>query len=192
MRPFCDHDVHELVGSFARWSSFQPCTLDVTNSTPTVLDVPVDLILYYARSANSTVIREAVSPILLDDGAQWRRCFRSISLLGGNLTAAQDQYHSMEDDPVSWNLGPNRQFYHALDYLRSTCDAAEVMYYMEPDTIPVEAFWLDRLYLEMMGVRPFSVLGSVCGSGRSSCKLQATSSTSYELQAASYEPRVAS
>lgn len=159
MRPFCDHDVQDLVESVARWASFPPCTLDVSNSTPTVLDAPVDLVLYYARSVNA-VLHEALSPILLDDDALWRRCFRLVSLLGGNLTEAQDQYHDMEDNPVTWNLGPNRQFYHALDYIRSKHEG-EVFYYMEPDTIPIETFWLDRIYVEMVSAQPFSVLGSI-------------------------------
>ena len=55
LRPFCDHDVKELVKSFARWAttSFQPCALDASNSTPTVLDAPIDLVLYYARSTEN-------------------------------------------------------------------------------------------------------------------------------------------
>jgi hypothetical protein len=128
---------------------------------PTHPALPIKMILYYAREAGS--IAAAVAPILTDtDGAVWRHCFSTISLLGANLTEAQDQYH-MRHEEVSWNLGPNMQFYRMLDSLHTHADsgsqAASMMYYMEGDSIPIATNWLDQLATEIEANQPFSVLG---------------------------------
>ena len=88
-----------------------------------------------------------------------RSCFDSIYLLGANLTEAQDIYRpSSGARDVTWNLGPNLQFYKMLQYYDTA--GVEVLYMMESDTIPLARDWLDDLVDAKEALRPFSVAGS--------------------------------
>ena len=88
-----------------------------------------------------------------------RSCFDSIYLLGANLTESQDIYRpSSGARDVTWNLGPNLQFYKMLQYYDTA--GVEVLYMMESDTIPLARDWLHDLLDAKEALRPFSVAGS--------------------------------
>jgi hypothetical protein len=167
VRPFYDGDAQDLVDSFDRFSvdnnKFAPCALD-SNNNPTADGLPVDMILYYSRDATSTEADTATTIAKLDgivasdNTAAWRNCFGTISILGANLSAAEDQYHADQSDPT-WNLGPNMQFYRFVEYMESY-SSADTFYYMEGDSVPVAVNWLEALSAEIDAKRPFSVLGS--------------------------------
>jgi hypothetical protein len=207
-RPFYQGDAQDLLDSFARWVQFPPCQLEVDDvtgvSTPTTPGLPVEMVLYFAQDITiDSDILALVEPFLTDDGAAWRKCFTTISLLGANLTDGQNQYHARQDE-ASWNLGPNMQFYRFLEHTTITAAVggnvapdlfqptpdtssettpevattdgfggrhgreifsstsarpSSIFYYMEGDSIPVQADWLDSLTAEIAASRPFSVLG---------------------------------
>jgi hypothetical protein len=166
-RPFFGGDVNELIGSFARWELFPPCTLD-GNREPTTPGLPVPLVLYFARDVDDAAyvdMKTKLEPIIHNNETDcaavpnWQKCFTSITLLGANLTASQDQYHTRMDDP-SWNRGPNVQFYRAVRFINEQpAPSSKVFYYMEGDSIPLAHNWLDGIATEIYSKSPFSVLG---------------------------------
>jgi hypothetical protein len=180
-RPFYAGDAQALKDSFDRWEQFPPCVLDAESNAPVARGLPIQMVLYYAReipsgngSIASTVdadyagddvpetmaasLSATIAQLLTEtDSAEWRNCFTTITLLGANLTEAQDQYHNRRDEPT-WNLGPNMQFYRMLDHMSAHQDAS-IMYYMEGDSVPVATGWLDAIVVEIESSLPFSVLG---------------------------------
>jgi hypothetical protein len=162
IRPFWNGDAQDLVDSFARWTDFLPCNLD-SDGNPVNPNLPISMQLYYARDidaedADTLAMRNIIDAVLVDDGAEWRKCFRDIELIGAGLTHEQDQYHSDQFDPT-WNLGPNMQFYRLIQ----SKAGVGTFYYMEGDSTPIASFWLDSLSGEIEASRPFSVLGGKYG-----------------------------
>jgi hypothetical protein len=161
-RPFFTGDAALLRSSFERWTEYPPCALDESGA-PSGNALPVKLILYFARDPTDAAegeMRDLINPILdntLYPDANWRKCFQSIAMVGGYLTAEEDQYHSRQDEP-SWNLGPNMQFWRFVQHVTDSADAS-TFYYMEGDNVPLSTNWLDALAAEIAAQRPFSVLG---------------------------------
>ena len=58
----------------------------------------------------------------------------------------------------SWNRGPNVQFYSMVKYIAEHTNT-DLFYYMEGDSIPLAANWLDDLSQEILSSQPLSVLG---------------------------------
>ena len=122
-------------------------------------DAPTTSNRYYARDLPlPTPVLDSVRA-LQESTATWRRCFGSIDILGANLTAEQDVYNP-GGDGVDWNTGPNMQFYRIVNYLTVHGGAYDVFFYMEGDTVPRKAGWLDALREAVVEYTPFSVLGS--------------------------------
>jgi hypothetical protein len=161
VRPFYDGDVQDLADSFARFDSFAPCALDGSNN-PTAAGLPVNLILYYsgdtASSDATSTIAKLDGIVNNNDNAAWRHCFETISIVSAQLSDAEDLYHTDQTDST-WNLGPNLQFYKLVEYMTSY-SSTDRFYYMEGDSIPIAANWLDALTAEVFAKAPFSVLGS--------------------------------
>jgi hypothetical protein len=167
LRPFFAGDANELAASFERWETFPPCTLDA-DGRPTTPGLPVPMILYFARDINDDAhsdVRATLDPIIHNKESdcriapKWRKCFTTISLLGANLTASQDQYHNRMTDP-SWNRGPNIQFYRAVRHIdEQPSSTSKLFYYMEGDNEPLADNWLDAIATEIEEKSPFSVLG---------------------------------
>jgi hypothetical protein len=163
VRPFFNGDADDMVASFDAWVTYPPCALDSTTGLPTAEGLPINLMLYYSgdiNGADAVSSRATIDQLLVDDSAEWRKCFSSITLKGANLTADQDQYHSRMSE-ASWNVGPNMQFYRLLNYLGQDASFSDgdFMYYMEADNTPIAANWLDALVQEVESSKPFSVLG---------------------------------
>ena len=62
-----------------------------------------------------------------------------------------------------WVNGPNRQFekgLRACQFPITEEHGWQLAYLMEPDSVPLRAFWLDRLLAEIEERRSFAVLGS--------------------------------
>ena len=116
VRPFFAGDADDLVESFERWDAFTPCELNA-DGTPKAKGLPVDIVLYFARDITASENQDVLAKMqkiqdVSPDDADWRKCFRTITVLGGNLTAYEDQYHTRRGE-ASWNRGPNVQFYMA-------------------------------------------------------------------------------
>ena len=88
--------------------------------------------------------------------------FNTISVLGGNLTSDEDQYHTRQDEP-SWNRGPNVQFYRMVRYMTTQMQAS-VFYYMEGDSIPLAAGWLDALVCGLLALARNRRVANTCAS----------------------------
>eukprot|EP00729_Bicosta_minor_P003773 gene3773-15587_t len=161
-RPFFAGDAGDLVDSFARWNTYPPCVLD-RNGDPTTPGLPADMILYFARDINNPDHSGLVASLqaVMDADAPWRKCFNRLTTMGGNLSAAQDQYHTRQDE-ITWNLGPNMQFYRMLKHVAALATDAQssgIFYYMEGDSIPVAPEWLDEVAEQIAVQQPFSALG---------------------------------
>ena len=160
VRPFSTSDVNSLIDSFDRWDALPPCT------DPSQLSESVDLVLYLSRNVSSEdnrtlSVRTTVDAFLQEavPAKPWRSCFNSVSLLGANLTEAQDMYRSSHGaHDVTWNLGPNLQFYFMLQYYATA--NVDVLFMMESDTIPLAPEWLQGLLNTKGALGPFSVVGS--------------------------------
>ena len=63
----------------------------------------------------------------------WRRCFGSVSLLGGNLTEAQHRYTAGSE--AAWSSGPSVQFYRMLAFYSAR--PGTTVYYMDPHSVPM-------------------------------------------------------
>jgi hypothetical protein len=159
VRPFFGGDGPDLVNSFDAWTTYPPCALD-GRGVPTAVGLPAPMVLYFARTLDAST-RALVAGLTTApaDGAAWRSCFTTITLLGANLTAAQDQYHTRHEEP-DWNLGPNMQFYRLLEHMAGSHPAGAAVYYMEADNWPVGVNWLDAVVAETVAKTPFSVVGS--------------------------------
>lgn len=93
----------------------------------------------------------------------WARCFNKISF----DTAEMDPEEDLYDPPKQqvnrlWVNGPNRQFEKGLrtaQFPKFEEFGYQLAYLMEPDSVPLQRFWLDRLRKEIEERRPFAVLG---------------------------------
>jgi hypothetical protein len=153
VRPFFGGDVDVLVASFSKWNNPNlPCALEG--------DIPthgtVDLLLYYARNISDAPAVQAIVSQLDSSTDAWRKCIGTITILGANLTASEDVYNP-SGDGVDWNRGPNTQFYRIVPVF-SNLDVP--FFYMESDTVPSRAGWLDAIRAEIAAKAPFAVLGS--------------------------------
>lgn len=156
IRPFFDGDFDILMESFAAWfGSGMPCA---TNGGIPDLGT-IDMILYYSRNSSSvsSTIQTAVEAIN-GSSAVWRQCIGSITLLTANLTEVEDVYDRTAGT-VDWNRGPNLQFYRVAEWIQQNNDY-DMFFYMEGDTIPVAAGWLDALRVDIAQNQPFAILGS--------------------------------
>jgi hypothetical protein len=153
VRPFFDGDVDVLVASFSKWNHPNlPCTLE--GDTPT--HGTVDLLLYYARNVSDAPAIQAIVSQLHSTTDAWRKCIGTITIFGANLTASEDVYNP-SGNGVDWNRGPNTQFYRIVPVFR---DLGVPFFYMESDTVPTRAGWLDAIRAEIAVKAPFAVLGS--------------------------------
>ena len=98
------------------------------------------LVLYYSKSIRElrgTPAWPSLEAFLQGASSKpWRRCFGSVSLLGGNLTEAQDRYtRDTAGSEVAWSSGPSVQFYRMLAYYSARPETT--VYYMDPDSVPL-------------------------------------------------------
>ena len=99
------------------------------------------LVLYYSKSIRElrgTPAWPSLETFLQGASSKpWRRCFGSVSLLGGNLTEAQHRYtRDTAGSEVAWSSGPSVQFYRMLAYYSARPETTTV-YYMGPDSVPM-------------------------------------------------------
>lgn len=139
-----------------------------TACTGPLVNVSIDVI-YYPSSA-------AAKPVEPDDLGP---CISSVYLESANIEEAQNIYTPDDTTMPEWNLGPNIQFYTAIQRFSrlnrsafatrrepvKSCfgcnaDSYDLMYYMEPDTVPLKPNWLGLLMADVERHAPFSVLGS--------------------------------
>ena len=139
-----------------------PCAVESNTAGLVATHGPVDLVLYYARNATGSASLETIVATLDSSTAPWRRCIGTITLLGANLSAAEDVYNPAGgDNNAEWNRGPNMQFYRFATWLLlSEQHVNTPFFYMEGDTVPTQPGWLDALRAEVADKMPFAVLGS--------------------------------
>ena len=136
VRPFATHDASKLIGSFARWEVVAPCAAVGAGFAPAP-----PLVLYYSKSIRElqgTPAWPSLEAFLQGASSKpWRRCFGSVSLLGGNLTEAQHRYtRDTAGSEIAWSSGPSVQFYRMLAYYSARPETTTV-YYMGPDSVPM-------------------------------------------------------
>jgi hypothetical protein len=93
----------------------------------------------------------------------WARCFNKIYFDTAEMNPEEDLYDPPKQQVNRlWVNGPNRQFEKGLRTAQFP-DGGELgyqlAYLMEPDSVPLQRFWLDRLRREIRERQPFAVLG---------------------------------
>lgn len=116
----------------------------------------------------------------------WGGCISSVDMCYASIPAGEDtygDYHSKEGGDVNWVNGPNRQVSasqyemsqdnegYMFTHINSSSqferffrcieskNKYDVWFLMEPDVRPLQNFWLDNMYDEMMMASPFALLG---------------------------------
>jgi hypothetical protein len=94
----------------------------------------------------------------------WSRCFGKVYVHSALMPPEQDLYEPPKQQINRlWVNGPNRQFekgLRACQFPTFSVHGYQLAYLMEPDSVPLRRFWLDRLLAEVEERRPFAVLGS--------------------------------
>jgi hypothetical protein len=136
------------------WSRHPPC-----NVSAPVYAAHVDLVLYAARPLGADARAHArlvdSLTVALDAGGS-RACWAAVRVVVANVTrvptnATTERYARK---PVA------DQFFRTVD-LPALRDNADYFAYMEPDTLPVRALWLDRLYEQVEHGGDFWLKGSL-------------------------------
>ena len=157
VRPFCNHDYHDLLESFNGWNEFHPCSKGDHNRYTLVLSYSRDL-------THSDEIMSKLSHFVdkfKEKSERWHHCFSSVTLHSARVPLSLDHYRPDEyyTDP-DWVSGPNSQFIEIsrwLDYHHS----GALWFLMEGDTRPVKEHWLTTLAHEIESEAPFAILGSI-------------------------------
>lgn len=94
----------------------------------------------------------------------WSKCFGKIYVDSAHMPPEQDLYEPPKQQINRlWVNGPNRQFekgLRACQFPMFSTHGYQLAYLMEPDSVPLWRFWLDKLLNEIEERRPFAVLGS--------------------------------
>ena len=141
-RPFSPVDVERLPASFESWKQFMPCRSEST--------VRVDLVLVYSQrlfeSVSAKTAVEAVKHEFRTHEA-WTQCIDRVLGIDVDILPTEDLYKINEQstNPL-WVNGPNRQFERTVRRLDGFYD---LMYLMEMDSVPRQAFWLDAIIEEV-------------------------------------------
>lgn len=81
------------------------------------------------------------------------KCIREIKTMSAKFSTELDQekYTHKAIGTQFFNMFRNPELYNHYNYL----------FYMEPDTVPIRALWMDRIYEEVEFVEDFWVKGSI-------------------------------
>jgi len=151
VRPFSTAaDIAALPASFSAWETSLPCGNNQT--------VPIDLMLVYSQNYDLSPAALAAAQSVADEfnasSMAWHSCFKKVLVKSANLTAAQDTYDKSvtENKAVNWVNGPNEVFRYVLgNFVDQKFDTGyDAFYYMELDSTPVRAAWLDQFVLEAL------------------------------------------
>jgi len=166
VRPFSTAaDIAALPTSFSTWETNLPCSESQT--------VPVDLMLVYSQSYDlnpaALAAAQSVEAEFNSSSMKWHSCFQKLFVHSANLTAAQDTYDKTvtKNKAVNWVNGPNEVFRYVLgNFVDQTWEMGtyNAFYYMELDSTPVRAAWLDQFVLEALPSEQFpnaAIRGSV-------------------------------
>jgi len=156
VRPFSTAaDIAALPASFSAWETSLPCSKDQT--------VPIDLMLVYSQNYDLNPTARAAAQSVADEfnasSMRWHSCFKKLFVHSANLTAAQDTYDKSvtENKAVNWVNGPNEVFRYVLGHFvdQKFEMQYDAFYYMELDSTPVRAAWLDQFVLEALPSKQF-------------------------------------
>lgn len=167
LRTFCPFDIDKLADGFDSWVNFFPCG-NAELSPPPADRMGVDILLYFsaawdlwpkAKESADTIVRNFNGGVY-----PWSRCFGNMYVDSALLPPEQDAYEPPKQQINRlWVNGPNRQFEKGLRACQFPVTEAhgwQLAYLMEPDSVPLRPFWLDRLLKEIEERRSFAVLGS--------------------------------
>ncbi len=138
VRPMVYHNVEMVLTNLAYWEQdgLQGC-LNSDSST-------VDLIFWFHRSleCNPSVIESTEH--LLAALPKTRKCFNRVHFLNANIPEELDYYGD----------GTIMMFYRAMRH-PFIKEHYSYIFYMEPDVLPVQAYWIDALWTHTRVPEPF-------------------------------------
>ena len=186
-RPFSINDLQRLSQSFDSWDEHPPCSNiaeivegNKSSTSSQFNDIKVDLLLVYSRTLeqaedNDSNVKDAIEKVTkkFHQTRGWDSCIRKVHSIGVGIDPNLDFYNATQQttNPL-WVNGPNRHFERTIRFLQQAAPGeggsqmkADVMYWMEMDSIPVKGYWLDALTSEMYKVHQnngddgFAILG---------------------------------
>ena len=155
-RSFSYPDLDKLEKSFDEWHSNVPCRKTKN----------IGLILYFSGSfAKNPDIEIRVKDLkyrLNSEKSPWGKCFQKVEIFDADIPRSQDIYNeSAYGIDLNWVLGPNLQFNRLLnDVNTGRFGDFDLLYLMEPDSVPLKPYWLDAIIDEIRDEAPFAILGS--------------------------------
>jgi len=89
------------------------------------------------------------------------KCFKAIKFIYAELDETEDIYKKDEKyNNTNWTNGPNYMFFR-LFKKKLLPNYIEYFMYMEPDTIPIRSFWIDKIIRECRDEDTFWIKGSI-------------------------------
>jgi len=128
-------------------------------------DAAADVFLFYSQTfANNKIAIQAVDSIIdtFNEPGGWSQCFENIYAIEANIPQELDLYiPCAQEELYNWVNGPNRQYEAAFRIIQSgDFGIYDGFYLMEGDSIPVKAYWLDKILQTVEENRPFALLGA--------------------------------
>eukprot|EP00439_Symbiodinium_sp_Y106_P056687 s237_g7.t5 len=151
-------EVQSLQSVFDLWSQVPPCT-----EAP---EVAVDVILLFSKtfeaSPHARTAADAIKTQFENGTFTWAQCFRSLAIEEANLTAMEDVYDSRGYSiRKAWVTGPNKVFRSVLRAaVDQTVGEYSHFFYMELDSVPVRADWLQQYVAEALYYPAAAIRGS--------------------------------
>ncbi|CAE7273167.1 CSMD1, partial [Symbiodinium necroappetens] len=131
-----------------------------------VPEVSVDVILVFSKTFEASPHAQTAANAIVtqfENGTfTWAQCFRSLTVQEANLTAVEDVYDSRGYSiRKAWVTGPNKVF---RSVLRAAVDKSfgeySHFFYMELDSVPIRADWLQQYVAEALYYPTAAMRGS--------------------------------
>ncbi|MDB9786568.1 hypothetical protein OAB57_00535 [Bacteriovoracaceae bacterium] len=164
VRTFTHGEVDKVIDSFDSWSHMTPCR--TSGDQPFDINSRPSIILHFSGDLSKEgIIKDKLDEFVseFDEGGErWHPCFAKLSYADSKMNKDEDIYKPKEQSfNLNWVNGPNQQFRDvANEMIERNWGDYEAFYLMEPDSIPIRSFWLDKIRHEMEEKKPFAIMGS--------------------------------